>query len=175
LLWFTKGDEYTFNLDAVRVPAKYPGKTHFKGPNRGKPSGNPLGKNPSDVWQLMAEEWEQGLWNIPNVKANHPEKTVHPCQFPVELAERCVLAATSPGDWVLDPYCGVGSSLLAGVKHERRVMGCEKEGEYTAVAQERIREFQAGTLRLRPLGKPVHQPTGREKVSQRPQEWEEGA
>lgn len=172
LLWFTKGDEYTFNLDAVRVPAKYPGKTHFKGPKQGKPSGNPLGKNPSDVWRLMADEWEGGMWNIPNVKANHPEKTIHPCQFPVELAERCVLAATNPGDWVLDPYCGVGSSLLAGVKHERRVLGCDKEADYTAVAEQRIREFQAGTLRLRPLGKPVHQPTGREKVARRPEEWE---
>ncbi len=50
ILWFTKTDQYVFNLDAVRVPAKYPGKRHFKGPNKGKPSGNPLGKNPSDVW-----------------------------------------------------------------------------------------------------------------------------
>jgi DNA modification methylase len=172
LLWFTKGEDYTFNLDAVRVPAKYPGKTHFKGPKRGEPSGNPLGKNPSDVWRLMAEEWEDGMWTIPNVKANHPEKTIHPCQFPVELAERCVLAATNAGDWILDPYCGVGSSLLAGLKHERRVLGCDKEVEYTAIAEQRIREFHAGTLRLRPLGKPVHQPTGREKVSQRPKEWE---
>lgn len=45
ILWFTKTDNYIFNLDAVRVPAKYPGKLYFKGPNKGKPSGNPLGKN----------------------------------------------------------------------------------------------------------------------------------
>jgi len=51
LLWFTKGEEYTFNLDAVRVPAKYPGKLHYKGDKAGQPSGNPLGKNPSDSWQ----------------------------------------------------------------------------------------------------------------------------
>ena len=76
LLWFTKGEDYTFNLDAVRVPSKYPGKTNFRpGPDYGKPSGNPLGKNPSDVWKLMVHEWETGLWNIPNVKANHPENT----------------------------------------------------------------------------------------------------
>ena len=47
--WFTKSDSYTFNLDSVRIPSKYPGKRHFKGPNRGLPSGNPLGKNPSDI------------------------------------------------------------------------------------------------------------------------------
>lgn len=56
ILWFTKSDSYVFNLDAVRVPSKYPGKTHYKGTNRGKPSGNPLGKNPSDIWQFLAEE-----------------------------------------------------------------------------------------------------------------------
>ena len=172
LLWFTKGEDYTFNLDAVRVPAKYPGKTHFKGPNQGKPSGNPLGKNPSDFWRLLATEWETGVWDIPNVKANHPEKTVHPCQFPVELVERCVLAFTDPGDRVLDPYCGVGSALVAAVKHGRRAVGCDKEAEYVAVAAERITAYHAGTLRLRPLGKPVHQPTGREKVARRPDEWE---
>ena len=68
--WWTKSDDYTWNLDPIRVPSKYPGKRHFKGPNVGKLSGNPKGKNPSDVWVF------------PNVKSNHPEKTIHPCQFP---------------------------------------------------------------------------------------------
>ena len=44
ILWFSKSDEYIFNLDPVRVPSKYPGKRHFKGPKRGQLSGNPLGK-----------------------------------------------------------------------------------------------------------------------------------
>ncbi len=65
-----------FNLDAVRVPSKYPGKRHYKGEKRGQLSGNPKGKNPSDIWLLMEEEWESGLWNIPNVKSNHAEKTI---------------------------------------------------------------------------------------------------
>jgi len=85
ILWFTKTDSYTFNLDPIRVPSKYPGKKHFKGPNKGKLSCNPLGKNPSDIW------------DIPNVKSNHCEKTIHPCQFPVELAERLVLSMTEEG------------------------------------------------------------------------------
>ncbi|MEW5938659.1 MAG: site-specific DNA-methyltransferase, partial [Chloroflexota bacterium] len=50
ILWFSKSDKYTFNLDNVRVPSKYPGKRHFKGEKKGQLSGNPLGKNPSDVW-----------------------------------------------------------------------------------------------------------------------------
>lgn len=171
LLWFTKGDSYTFNLDEVRVPSKYPGKRHFKGEKYGQPSGNPLGKNPSDVWEIVQRDWESAMWDIPNVKANHPEKTIHPCQFPIELVERCVLALTSPGDWVLDPFSGVGSALLAALRHDRRAIGCEKEVEYVEIAHERIRAFYAGALPYRPLGKPVHQPTGREKVSQVPPEW----
>ncbi len=63
LLWFTNSDTYTFNLDAVRVPSKYPGKRHFKGDKIGQPSGNPLGKNPSDVWSILQQDWETCLWN----------------------------------------------------------------------------------------------------------------
>lgn len=171
ILWFTKSDNYVFNLDSVRVPSKYPGKRHFKGPNKGKPSGNPLGKNPSDIWQVVAQDWENELWDIPNVKANHPEKTIHPCQFPIELVERCVLALTNEGDWVFDPYTGVGSSLIAATKHNRRAMGCEKEAEYVEIARQRLAAFFNGELPIRPLGKPVYVPTGKEKVAQVPAEW----
>ena len=171
ILWFTKSDTYTFNLDSVRVPSKYPGKRHYKGPNAGKPSGNPLGKNPSDIWQVLASDWDAEIWEIPNVKSNHPEKTIHPCQFPVELVERCVLALTNEGDWVLDPFCGVGSALIAGIKHGRRVIGAERESSYVEIARQRIKAFDAGMLRSRPIGRPIHQPTGRERVSQVPDEW----
>ena len=171
ILWFTKSDDYIFNLDSIRVPAKYPGKRHFKGPNKGRPSGNPLGKNPSDIWEFLAQEWDEELWNIPNVKANHPEKTIHPCQFPIELVERCVLALTNEDDWVLDPYCGVGSALIAGLKHNRRVIGCDKEVVYVQIAKERIVHLCNGTLKIRPIGKEVYVATGSEKVSQVPREW----
>jgi len=171
LLWFTKSDHYTFNLDAVRVPSKYPGKRHYKGEKKGEISGNPLGKNPSDIWEIMLEEWENALWDIPNVKSNHPEKTTHPCQFPIELVERCVLALTNEQDRVFDPYCGVASSLIAGLRHHRNVVGCEKEPQYVEMGKRRILDFWEGRLKIRPLGKPVYQPTGREKISQIPEEW----
>ena len=171
LLWFTKTKEYTFNLDPVRVPAKYPGKLHYKGDKRGQPSGNPLGKNPSDFWALICREWEEGVIDIPNVKSNHPEKTTHPCQFPIELIERCVLALTNEEDWVLDPFGGVGSTLIAALKHQRRGMIIDKEKQYLDISKERINAYQGGSLKIRPLGKPVHQPTGKEKVAQVPQEW----
>jgi adenine-specific DNA-methyltransferase len=146
ILWFTKGDDYHFDLDAVRVPSKYPNKKHFKGPNKGELSSNPLGKNPTDVW------------DIPNVKFNHVEKTDHPCQFPVGLVERLVLALTKPGDRVLDPYLGAGSSAVAALKHGRRAYGCDIMPEYIEIAMRRICELEQGRLRTRPMNKPVYQP-----------------
>lgn len=149
ILWFTRGDEYTFNLDPIRVPSKYPDKKHFKGPKRGQISGNPLGKNPSDVWE------------IPNVKANHVEKTLHPCQFPVGLVERLVLGLTDTGDNVLDPYMGVGSSIVAALKHDRNAYGCDLMQDYVDVALERVASLRQGTLRTRPMNKPVYNPNGK--------------
>ena len=171
ILWFTKNDEYVFNLDPVRVPAKYPGKRHFKGPKRGQLSGNPLGKNPSDIWDVVKQDWEDEVWDIPNVKANHPEKTEHPCQFPVELVQRCVLALTEPEGVVLDPYCGVGSTIIAALQYNRKAIAAEQDSKYVAITRERIQKFAQGTLPLRPLGKPIHKPTEKESAAQMPLEW----
>lgn len=151
ILWFTKSDDYTFNLDPVRVPSKYPGKKHFKGPKRGELSSNPLGKNPSDVW------------DIPNVKANHVEKTDHPCQFPVGLVERLVLSLTNAGDNVLDPYLGVGSTAVAALKNGRNAYGCDIMPEYVSIAKERVESCRSGNLRTRPMNKPVYDPTGNDE------------
>lgn len=146
IIWFTKNDEYTFNLDPVRVPQKYPKKKHFKGPNKGKLSGNPLGKNPSDIW------------NIPNVKANHIEKTEHPCQFPVELIERLVLSMTNEGDRVLDPFLGTGTTAIAALIHGRKAIGAEIVSSYVEIAMERIRLAEVGELKIRPMSRPVYDP-----------------
>ena len=146
ILWFTKSEKYTFNLDAVRVPQKYPQKKYFKGPKKGELSGNPLGKNPSDVWE------------IPNVKANHVEKTIHPAQFPVELIERLVLAMTDESDWVLDPFLGVGTSAIAALIHNRKAIGAEIQEDYYKIALERIRLAEEGKLKIRPMSRPVFDP-----------------
>lgn len=146
IIWFTKSDEYTFNLDPVRVPQKYPGKKYFKGPKAGQYSSNPLGKNPGD------------LWIIPNVKSNHVEKTEHPCQFPVELIERLILSLTNEGDWVLDPFLGTGTSIIAAIRHKRRGAGAETVPKYIELARQRIQQEIAGTLRTRPMDRPVYDP-----------------
>lgn len=159
ILWFTKSDEYTFNLDSVRVPSKYPGKKHFKGPKKGEYSGNPGGKNPSDIWEIVLNDWENEIWNIPNVKANHVEKTDHPCQYPIELVERCVLALTNEDDWVLDPFAGVGSTVLASLKNNRNVVGIEREKKYKDLGVKRVKDFEKGTLKFRPIEKPIYDHT----------------
>jgi adenine-specific DNA-methyltransferase len=150
ILWFTRpGDNYTFNLDPIRVPQKYPGKKYYKGPRAGQYSANPKGKNPGDVWV------------IPNVKHNHIEKTVHPCQFPVELIERLVLSLTSPGDLVVDPYMGVGSTAVAALKHGRRVAGADVVDDYIKIATRRVIDTSEGRIRTRPMDRPVYRPQGK--------------
>lgn len=146
IMWFTKTDDYVFNLDPVRVPQKYPGKKYFRGPKAGQYSCNPLGKNPGD------------LWIIPNVKSNHVEKTAHPCQFPVELIERLVLSMTRKGDWVFDPFLGTGTSIIAAIRHKRRGAGAETQPKYVSLARERIEQELDGTLRTRPMTRPVYDP-----------------
>jgi len=146
IMWFTKSNNYTFNLDSIRVPQKYPQKKHFKGPKKGELSGNPLGKNPSDIW------------DIPNVKANHIEKTIHPCQFPIELIERLVLSMTNENDWVFDPFMGVGSTAIAALMHNRKAIGSEIMKEYVSVATDRIQQAVKGELQMRPMERPVYDP-----------------
>ena len=167
IMWFTKSDKYTFNLDPVRVPSKYPGKKHFKGPKKGQYSSNPNGKNPSDIWEIVLNDWENEIWNIPNVKANHVEKTDHPCQYPIELVERCVLALTNEKDWVLDPFAGVGSTVLASLKNNRNVVGIEKMKKYKDIGVQRVKDFKDGILQFRPIDKPIYDHT-QSKLSIRP-------
>lgn len=127
----------------MRVPQKYPGKKHYKGPRKGQWSGNPAGKNPSDVW------------DIPNVKSNHVEKTLHPCQFPVALVQRCIRAFTPEGALVVDPFMGSGSTAVACAIEKRHFAGCDVEKRYVDVARKRVRQAQTGKPNYRPLDKPI--------------------
>jgi adenine-specific DNA-methyltransferase len=156
ILWFTKGDSFDFDLDSVRVPQKYPGKRHYKGPHKGEFSGNPLGKNPGDVWE------------IPNVKSRHVEKTSHPCQFPVALVQRVIRAVTKKKGLVFDPFSGVASTGLAAILDHRRFLGAETDNEYLSDASKRFAKLEEGLLPIRPLGRPVYVPNLSQTVAQRP-------
>lgn len=109
----SKGPIGTFNPTAARTPQKQPGKRAFKGDNKGNLSGHPLGAHPSNVWE------------IPNVGNNHPERTGHPAQFPLELARRAVMLYTNPGDLVVDPFSGSGTTHVACRETGRSFSGCD--------------------------------------------------
>lgn len=163
ILWFTwNTEDYTFNLDPIRVPQKYPGKRAFRGEKVGQLSGNPLGKNPEDVWDM------------PNVKNNHPEKVDHPCQFPVGLIERFVLGMTNPGDLVIDPYMGVGTTAIAAYIHQRRSAGADVEVKYLDIARTRLEQARQGVLKIRDRDKPVYTPDPNSKLARIPDEWKNG-
>lgn len=161
ILWYTKGGVGCFDLDKVRVPQTYPGKRHYKGPHKGKWSGNPLGKNPGDVWDIG------DVWGIPNVKANHVEKTEHPCQFPTALVRRLVVALSPEGGTVVDPYAGAATTAVASLLENRRFVGCDIDKKYLDIGQKRLSSLEEGTLQIRE-DIPVHVPSGREKVATSP-------
>lgn len=158
ILWFTKGEKYSFDLDSVRIPQKYPGKRYYRGNKKGELSGNPLGKNPSDVW------------DIPNVKANHVEKTQHPCQFPVAIPQRLIKALTYEGGVILDPFMGAGSTGVAAILEKRKFIGAEIQKEYFDIAKARLEQAINGTIRIRE-DVPVREPNLNSAVATLPDEF----
>jgi adenine-specific DNA-methyltransferase len=138
------------------VPQKYPGKRHYKGPKKGELSGNPLGKNPSDVWE------------IPNVKANHIEKTDHPCQFPVALVQRLIRALVTANGLVSDPFLGSGTSAVAASVEDRRFIGCDIQPEYIVIARKRVVDAKTRKPSVRPVERPIFVPINTQAVAKRP-------
>lgn len=127
LLWYVKDPErYTFNLDAIRDPdVKYPNQK-----KNGKLRCNTLGKNPSDVWQIAKV--------TSGTDRASPERSPHPAQFPLDLVDRVVLGCSNPGDVVLDPFMGSGTTAVSCLRHGRRVVGFEVSAAYCRVAADRI-------------------------------------
>ena len=156
VLWLTKGDDYKFNLDSIRIEQKYPGKRFYKGDKKGEYSSNPKGKNPSDIW------------DIPVVNANHVEKTSHPCQFPHALAQRFILALTDKNDFVFDPFMGSGTTAAASVTEQRRFVGSELYKSYWSIAKGRVKAAIKGDLKFRPHNKPIMVPDPNTAVANKP-------
>ena len=127
LMWYVKDkSDYLFDLDAVRDPnVKYPNQK-----KNGKLRCNPLGKNPSDVWQITKV--------TSGKNRSSKERTPHPAQFPMELVERMLKASSKKGDVILDPFMGSGSTAECALKNGRYVIGFELKSEYIAFAEKRI-------------------------------------
>jgi adenine-specific DNA-methyltransferase len=162
ILWFVKNlDEAHFNLESVRVPQKYPGKRHYRGPKKGEYSGHPDGKNPGDVWE------------IPNVKAHHVEKTEHQCQFPIGLVQRLIRSLSPEGGTVLDPYSGVASTASAAILEGRKSVSIELFPKYFKIGITRANEALNGSLKFRPLERPIQEPSPSNPATKRFPEVEE--
>ena len=123
--------------------------------------------------ERLYDDWDALIWEIPNVKNNHPEKLNHPCQFPVELVERCVLALSNQDDIVYDPFAGVGSSLIAALKNNRKAYGTEWEQDYVNTGLHRIEKLKKDELKTRPIYQKIWQPSTTDKIAQIPLEWRE--
>jgi adenine-specific DNA-methyltransferase len=129
-LWYVKNaDKYTFNLDEVRDPnVKYPNQK-----KNGKIKVNPIGKNPSDVWE------------IPKVTSGYQraskERTRHPAQFPESVITRVVKVSSNPCEIVLDPFMGSGTTAVVALREKRFVVGFELRTDYCYLAVERINAF----------------------------------
>lgn len=113
IMIYSKGAPAHFNADAARTPQKQPGKRAYKGPNKGSLSGHPFGAWPSDVW------------SVANVGHNSPEKTGHPAQMPIEIARRLINLYTMPGDLIIDPFAGSGTTAAAAIETGRCFSGCD--------------------------------------------------
>src|SRR5262249_29153178 len=82
----------------------------------------------------------------------------HPCQFPIELAERLILALTNEKDLVVDPFIGAGTTAAAALLHHRRVAGSDINASYMKLARQRVLSAMRGDLKRRPAGLPVYEP-----------------
>lgn len=133
-LWYVKAlPEYTFNLDAIRDPnVKYPNQK-----KNGKIRVNRLGKNPTDVWQIPKVTTGEGLTG----RRASPERTRHPAQFPSAVVERIVRACSKPGDLILDPFMGSGTTAEVAIANGRLTLGFEIRREYVDISARRLAKY----------------------------------
>ncbi|MCC4604741.1 DNA-methyltransferase [Xanthomonas campestris] len=130
-LWYLKNKkDYTFNLDEVRDPnVLYPNQK-----KNGKLRCNPLGKNPGDVW------------DIPKVTSgknrSSKERTAHPAQFPEALVHKIIKASSNPGDLVVDPFLGSGTTAAIGKSLGRVVLGFELNKSYIPIISDRLKQYE---------------------------------
>lgn len=131
-IWFfTKSKNYTFNLDAVKVlrPVVAPYRDKSGAPKDWREEGDRRHRltYPSNIWTDISIPF----WSM-------PENTPHPTQKPEKLLAKLILASSNPGDVILDPFLGSGTTSVVAKKLGRRYIGIEQEKEYVALAERRL-------------------------------------
>jgi site-specific DNA-methyltransferase (adenine-specific) len=131
---------YTFNADAIRVASAR--QTTYKDRR-----ANPKGKVPDDTWVLRPQEDdrffkpEEDTWYVSRVCGTFHERVDHPCQMPEALLERIIKVASNPGDLVLDPFAGSGTTLVAAKRLARKWLGIELSEQYAERVCLRLEEM----------------------------------
>jgi len=140
ILYFTKSEKgFTFNPDAVRVASAR--QTTYNDVR-----ANPKGKLPDDVWYLRPQEAPEPLfddgcdtWNISRVCGTFKEREGwHGCQMPMGVLDRIIKASSNPGDIVLDPFNGSGTTVVAAARLGRKYVGIDQSAEYVEHARKRV-------------------------------------
>lgn len=145
LFYFVKdAADFTFNDDAVRVPSA---RQLIYADAR----ANPRGRLPDDTWILRPQDVPDGFgpdedtWFVSRVCGTFKERAGwHGCQMPEQLLGRIIRACSNPGDLVLDPFTGSGTTLVTAKKLGRRYLGFELSPDYAAQAQKRLDEANVG-------------------------------
>ena len=142
ILYFSKTDDVkaiTFNADAVRVASAR--QTTYADVR-----ANPKGKLPDDTWYLRPQETgpeyfnpDGDTWSVSRVCGTFKEREGwHGCQMPIEVLKRIILASSNPGDIVLDPFNGSGTTTVAAAVLGRKYVGIDQSEEYVKFAQKRL-------------------------------------
>jgi len=139
ILHFRKGHDFTFNTDDVRIPygehtLKYPAHPQAETSQYGNG-----GVHKDRIWQPHPRGAKpKDVLEIPTTCNGMHEKTPHPTQKPEELLRRFVLASSSPGDLVIDPFLGSGTTVVVAEQLGRRWKGCDLSAEYCQWASDRV-------------------------------------
>lgn len=155
ILYFSKTDDVnalTFNADAVRVASAR--QTTY-----GDHRANPKGKLPDDTWYLRPQETppeffdaNNDTWSVSRVCGTFKEREGwHGCQMPIEVLRRIIVASSNPGDIVLDPFNGSGTTTVAAAVLGRKYVGIDQSEEYVKFAQKRLEHALEQTAAQNPL------------------------
>ena len=129
----TKNSHYFFDAEAIKEPAKYAGD------NRGARSDSRRGTQMNSVSGATgAFRNKRSVWTV----STKPFKGAHFATFPPQLIEPCILAGSKPGDTILDPFFGAGTTGLVAQRHNRNWIGCELNPEYAEMARKRLETEQ---------------------------------
>jgi len=128
--FFTVSDEFTFNLDAVKKRRRVIAPYRVKGEPKDwveTSGGNFRDTHPSNIWTDISVPF----WSM-------PENTDHPTQKPEKLLAKIILASTHPGDLILDPFAGSGTTAVTAKKLGRDFVAIESDEQYCLLAQKRL-------------------------------------